>query len=104
MAFLNKLKTVGTQTLRVSGEVRRLALPSNAIEAVLVFEADSTASDTQKAARWWSDGSEPNAGEGMLLGDHSVMELTHRQDLEAFRIIGIEPGKTHLVSITYYGF
>ncbi|MEN7547830.1 hypothetical protein AAG747_07915 [Rapidithrix thailandica] len=96
----NTLKTVGTQRLLLDTTVKKLTLPQTAVEALLVLEAEGTA----KAARWWTDGSEPTTSEGMLLGDTSVLELTHRQDLERFQITGIDPGKTSVLTITYYGF
>ena len=77
-------------------------IPSGAVYAICVIEADATQADQARVARFRCDNTAPTAAEGMPLGDNGSFEVKG-DNLNTFKIIGITAGKTHTVRVEFYG-
>ncbi len=74
-----------------------------ATKAVIVIEAGVGTTDTSKVARFMEDNNLPTPSIGMPLGSLDVYECGSMENIEAFRIIGIDAGVNHIVNVAYYG-
>ena len=86
-------------------EVKTLTIPNGSSYAIITIIASSTASDPEYVAWWMEDGNDPttgDAGAGMPIGHLGVLEPKGITNLNNFKIIGREAGKTHLVRVKYY--
>ena len=83
-------------------EVAQLTIPENAISATISIEADTSVTDKTRVIRFKENGSDPSANSGIALGDNDLYEITGRWNLESFRVIGIEAGKSHVLRVQYY--
>lgn len=83
-------------------EVAQLTIPENAISATISIEADASVSDKARVIRFKENGSDPSANSGIALGDNDLYEISGRWNLESFRAIGIEAGKSHVLRVQYY--
>jgi len=93
----------GYEDLTVSDtEVAQLSVPENSISATISIEADATSTEKSRVVRFKENGSDPSANTGIALGDNDLYEISGRWNLESFRIIGIEAGKSHVLRIQYY--
>jgi hypothetical protein len=80
-----------------------LVIPVGAVWALLVVEADATATSTDKVVRFTLDGTTvPDAVIGMPLGDLDPLDVKDEKNLSNFKVIGIEAGKTHTVRVQYF--
>lgn len=102
-----------------STAVQLPTIPDEAIMALIIVEADPTATNTTKCIRFTQDGvTIPTASIGMPLGDLSIYEVggvrdfgyvmgpsssPFRNAIDNFQCIGIEAGKTHKINIAYFG-
>jgi hypothetical protein len=103
-ALLTGMENRGFEKLSVTNTPAvELTVPQKALAAVIIVEADATSADLKKVVRFREDGNPPTATDGMPLGDMNFYEVRGDASLKAFRIIGIEAGKTHTLSIQYYG-
>jgi hypothetical protein len=107
-AFLKGGICIGHEYIDVTdAAVKTLTKPAdaegnNASYALLVLEGDSTSADLSKCVRWTMEGTDPTAADGMPLGDNGVFEIQNETNLDAFKVIGIEAGKTHKLRVAYY--
>ena len=93
----------GYEDLTVSdAEVAQLTIPENAISATISIEADASVTDKSKVIRFKENGSDPTASSGIAFGDNDLYEITGRWNLESFRVIGVEAGKSHIIRVQYY--
>lgn len=81
-----------------------LTVPDKAKKAVLVVEADESSSNLKKVMRYQiGPGVTPTDTTGMPISDESVFEIGTLWNLTNFKIIGIEAGKTHKITVEYQG-
>ena len=93
----------GYQDLQVNDtEVVQLTIPENAISATISIEADGSATEKSRVVRFKENGSDPSANSGIALGDNDLYEITGLLNLESFRVIGVEVGKSHVIRVQYY--
>jgi len=93
----------GYEDLPVSDtEVAQLSIPENAISATISIEADGSAAEKSRVVRFKENGSDPTASSGIALGENDLYEITGRWNLESFRVIGVEAGKSHIIRVQYY--
>lgn len=79
-------------------------IPEVAYKALIVVEADPLSTNKTRCVRFTEDiTNPPTAVFGMPLGDLSIYEVGGQGNMDNFRIIGIEAGRTHKVRIQYYG-
>ncbi|HAP69921.1 MAG TPA: hypothetical protein DCR04_09395 [Flavobacteriales bacterium] len=83
-------------------EVAQLTIPENGISATISIEADGSAAEKSRVVRFKENGSDPTASSGIALGENDLYEITGRWNLENFRVIGIEAGKSHVLRVQYY--
>jgi len=83
-------------------EVAQLTIPENGISATISIEADGSAAEKSRVVRFKENGSDPSANSGIALGDNDLYEITGRWNLESFRVIGVEAGKSHIIRVQYY--
>jgi hypothetical protein len=106
-AMLTGGECIGYQSLLVSsGVATSLIVPIHAVYVVMVVEADPSVSDKSKVMRikeFDTVNNPPTAIMGIPLGDLTIYEVRGSENLKNFRAIGIEAGKTHLITIQYYG-
>lgn len=97
---------IGNPTALSFDETVAVALPSipvNAVKALIVMEASSTAVDQSNAAHYTeTSGIVPTATKGMPFGHLGFYSVDGKDNLQNFRIIGNEAGKTHKLQITYF--
>lgn len=106
-AILAGVDCLGYENLEVSdfGMVS-LTPPENAVWAMLVLEADPTTADKTRAIRFcdlFEDEEFPTAFEGVPLGHLGYYRIKGKKNLQNFRAIGVEAGKTHSLKVQYYG-
>lgn len=104
-AILYTGKCLGYEKKPITGAaaVALAAVPANARLAVCVLEADASLVGQARVARYREDGvADPTAAEGMPVGDNGVFELTG-DNITAFRMISMDPAKTHNLRVQYYG-
>lgn len=95
---------VGYQQLGVgSFSPSALYPPSNAQYALIVIESDPAQIDKQRVVRFIESGVIPSQTFGMPLGDLGVYECKGRENMQAFRIIGISLGLYHTMHVQYFG-
>ncbi len=78
-------------------------LPPGAQYAICVLEADNADVDKARVGRFRCDATAPTAAEGMPVGDNGSFEIKGTDNLNNFKIIGINAGKTHTLRIEFYG-
>ena len=61
-----------------------------------------SATEKSRVIRFKENGSDPSANSGIALGDNDLYEITGRWNLESFRVIGVEAGKSHVLRVQYY--
>ena len=76
-------------------------IPANASTAIVVLEADSTSSTPERAAHL-SEKQTPTSVLGLPLADNTPYEIIGADNIAAFKVIGIEAGKTHKLQIEYF--
>lgn len=86
-----------------TAEIQLPSIPDGAKAALVIIEADATEADAARVARFRQDGANPTAAIGMPVGDNGSFEIKGSANLAAFRIIGITAGKTHKLTVEYYG-
>lgn len=79
-----------------------LVVPDRAVSAVLIIEVAPGSSMLYRAVRFKENGTAPTANSGFALGDNDIYSIVGRQNLERFKMIGIESEKTHLGRIQYF--
>ncbi len=95
---------IGVETLQVYWYyASQLTIPIGAQYALLVVEASPTIPDKSKVLRFWEDGSLPTATSGIPMGELGVYEVKGKENMQRFRIIGIEAFYGHSVQIQYFG-
>lgn len=93
----------GFETLAVNdSEAKALTVPDDAVSAEIHIEADATTAKPRSAIRYKQNGTAPTANTGMRLGDEDIIEVYGKANLDKFKAIGIEAGKTHQLQIQYY--
>lgn len=85
-----------------NNEFKKLNVPENSIAATISIESDVNSSNFYRVIRFKENGAEPSLMSGIALGDNDIYEITGKHNLEQFKIIGIEPEKTHRIQIQYY--
>lgn len=58
--------------------------------------------DKSRVIRFKENNSDTSANSGVALGDNDLYEITGRWNLESFRVIEIEAGKSHVLRVQYY--
>jgi len=76
-------------------------IPANANSALVVLEADSTSTTPERAAHF-SEKDTPTNVLGLPLADNAPYEIITAENIAAFKVIGIEAGKTHVLQIQYF--
>lgn len=76
--------------------------PTNAFSALIGIEADATVADSTKVVRYICDGQVPTASLGKILGNLDEYEELLVENIQNFKVIGIEAGKSHKLNIHYY--
>jgi hypothetical protein len=103
---LRKPKTFDVVTITSnSSTFSLLPLPTDAQSAWLVLETDGTEANPAKACRFklTGDGDPPTSTEGMPLGDGGNLRLENLDQLEGFRIIGVDGGTlAHKLSVQFF--
>ncbi len=92
----------GFETISIGNLQNRLTVPINATSAIVMVEADKTASDLSRVIRFKENGSTPTIAIGFGLGDNDVYRIKGRTHLLNFRTIGIEADKTHRIQVQYF--
>lgn len=94
---------IGYQRLNVPGYLAvPLTIPPSAQYALCIAEANPLQADRTKVMRFLENGSFPNAIDGMPLGDLGIYEIKGRENMQRFRVIGIDPFITQSLRIQYY--
>ncbi len=83
-------------------EAQSLKVPDDAVSAEIHIEADSTTTNPRHAVRYKQNGTDPTKSSGMRLGDEDIIEVYGKANLDNFKAIGIENGKSHTLQIQYY--
>jgi hypothetical protein len=95
---------VGYDTLVVdSANVGTLTIPENARYALLVVESDANQNNRDIVLRFREDGEDPTTEEGMPLGDLGVYEVKGTENMQRFKIVGIEQERIHKIRIQFFG-
>lgn len=104
-AILTGGDCIGYDELEISDSgTSMLTPPKGTAYALLVVESDSSATEKSKVVRFTEDENNiPTSSLGMPLGDLSVYEVKGAKNLAAFKVIGIENGKTHKIRVQYFG-
>lgn len=99
----NDYKAFAHEVLTVGATVERFTLPTNpntgevvAKYALITVEG----ADPADGMRFWVDGSDPSATDGLLRLDGSVFDITETSNLVNFRAIGVGAGVT--LQVQYY--
>lgn len=93
----------GYQDLEITAtQARPLQVPDKAVSAVLVLEADITSSSFVKIVRFKENKSAPTASSGFALGDNDIYSIVGKNNLENFKIIGVEKDKKHIARIQFF--
>ena len=101
--FLITEEAGGYQDLEITDlEVQKLTVPDMAISALIMVEADSSSQMAHRVIRFKENGAAPTANSGFGLGDNDVYTIIGKQNLDNFRVIGIELAKKQLLRIQYY--
>lgn len=78
-------------------------IPTNAVKALIVLEADSTTTDPTNAAHFTEGSADtPTATFGIPMGHLGFYTIEGKENINNFKIIGNEAGKSHTLQITYY--
>jgi hypothetical protein len=95
---------VGYVTLEVNADaVSTLSIPEYARYAMMVIESDPYQYNKDIVLRFREDGDAPTSLEGMPLGEFGVYEVKGTENMQRFKIIGIEPGRQHKIRIQFFG-
>ena len=95
---------IGAETLSVSWNVPlSLNIPLGTQYALIVVEAAPTSIDKSRVIRFREDGSNPDARNGIPLGDLGVYEVKGKENMLGFRAIGIQAFLIHTLQIQYFG-
>ncbi len=95
---------IGSQTFSVYWySPVTLTIPEGAQYALVVVEAAPGTSDTSRVIRFREDGSFPDAVNGIPLGDLGVYEVKGKENMQRFKMIGIEAFLGHTVQVQYFG-
>lgn len=81
--------------------VVNLTIPTDAISADISVEADATALSKAKVIRFKENGSNPSTSSGFPFGE-GIFKVIGKNNLNNFKIIGIEAGKSHTLQVQYY--
>lgn len=85
-------------------QVTTLSPVSGTVYALIVVEADPTTMDKSKVIRFSEmQATIVSAINGLPLGDLGVYEVKGMSNLQNFKAIGIEAGKSHTLRIQYFG-
>ena len=82
--------------------VQALTVPSGAAYALISIEADASAVDSTKAVRWLETPDNLSGIYGHVFGDGAYHEI-FGGDMNSYRFIGAEAGKTATIQVSYYG-
>jgi hypothetical protein len=77
--------------------------PTGALYALIVIESDPAQIDKQRVVRFTESGVIPSGSFGMPIGDLGVYECKGKENMQAFRCIGISPGLNHIMHVQYFG-
>jgi hypothetical protein len=97
-------KCIGYEAISV-GDTTPMTLtkaPSSSFSAIITVEGDSTVASSSKVVRFTEDGTTPTATIGMPLGNLDTYEVQFLDNIQAFKCLGIEAGKTHSLKVQYY--
>ena len=97
---LRKPKAFAQQN--VTNTASSLTLPTGVRSAWLVLETDGNETNPAKACRFRLDGSNPTDSAGLPLGDGGNIRLENPDQLSAFKIIAVDGGTTHKLSIQFF--
>lgn len=97
VVLANDYKAFANEVITVSGSIEKFNLPTNpntgeviARYALITVEA----ANPTDGMRFWMDGSDPTATNGLLRLDGSVFDITETSNLVNFRAIKIGTGCT----------
>jgi hypothetical protein len=95
---------VGYDTLVVdNANIGTLTIPEDARYAMLVVESDANQNNKDIVLRFREDGEEPTADDGIPLGDLGVYEVKGIENMQRFKIVGIEQERIHKIRIQFFG-
>jgi len=95
---------IGVETISVySYYFAQLTIPQGAQYALIVVEASASTTDKSRVLRFWEDGSNPSQYFGIPLGDLGVYEVKGKENMQRFKMIGIEAFNVHTVQVQYFG-
>jgi hypothetical protein len=95
---------IGYEELTVTaGSAVSLTPPDKAKKAILVMEADQSTTNLRKVARYKVGDVAPTSSEGIPISDEAVFEIGMLFNLNRFKVIGIQAGKTHKIQVEYQG-
>ena len=93
----------GYQDLTISSsQAKSLSAPETAVSAEIHIEADPSVSKPARVIRYKQNGRAPTTTSGMALGDGDILEVFGKENLDLFRVIGIQTGKSHILRIQYF--
>lgn len=92
----------GYQDVEIENQTVSLQVPEGAISAVLIIEADTTCNVLHRVIRFKENGSDPSSTSGFALGDNDVYSIIGKQNLEKFRMVGVEVDKTHTARVQFF--
>lgn len=106
-ALLTGGDCIGYEDLQIThGYAFRLSVPLKVTYAMIIVEADASASDKSEVIRFKefdSENNSPSPSSGMPLGHLSIYEVKGAHNLAHFQAIGIEENKVHTLRIQYFG-
>lgn len=91
----------GFVQLSVVNEEMALTVPTGAVAATIMVEADATAVTPTRCLRFTENDTEPTSSVGFFLGDGDIYEISG-STIATFSMITIEAGKTTVVSVQFY--
>lgn len=92
----------GRERLTVDGTVRSLAIPSGASGCRIQVVGDASNTASTKAVCCSFEGSTPSTTVGFIFGDLDIIELSNKAQMDNFKAIRYESGKTNYLEVVYY--
>ncbi len=94
-------RAIGHETITLStAGVYSLTVPDQARYALMVIE-ETGSTGTQKIVRFWEDGSNPTASDGIARGDMDAWDVISYSNLKDFKIIRVTAA-AHKLFVQYY--
>lgn len=89
-------------TVTSAAPVTLTAIPITANWAVINFEADAASISPTRCMSYREDGGTPTAVNGTGVGDNESRSILTRTNLNNFRVIGINAGEVHRITVQYF--